>query len=175
MIKLLHLPIKAPNGVFRVTNTTSLSQPSFELSVRLVLVPWTFLSGRVACVPFFRVDGWEDEVGRAGRGEAILLTLERCFDVDACGPFTLGDGFDGPAVAMFFKNRLLLDILCCCHCGLNFTKGEIAFPRYNSPSIIICAPRLINLTCIHTIFTSLTPQTTNSTSSDSCSLLVYPV
>ena len=46
------------------------------------------------------MDGWEEEVGRAGRGGAILLTFERCFDVDACGPFTLSEGFDGPAVAM---------------------------------------------------------------------------
>jgi hypothetical protein len=100
MIKLLHLPIKAPNGVLRVTKTTSLSQPSFELSVRLVLVPWIFFSGRVAWVPFFRVEGWEDEDGRAGRGGAIFLTLDLRADVDACGPFTLCKGFDGPAVAM---------------------------------------------------------------------------
>jgi hypothetical protein len=58
------------------------------------------LSGRVAWVPSFRVEGWEDEVGRAGRGGAILLTFERCTDVDACGPFTLCEAFDGPAAAM---------------------------------------------------------------------------
>jgi hypothetical protein len=58
------------------------------------------LSGRVAWVPFFRVDGWEEEDGRAGRGGAIFLTFERCTDVDACGPFNFCDGFDGPAAAM---------------------------------------------------------------------------
>jgi hypothetical protein len=47
MIKLLHLPIRAPNGVFLVTKTTSLCHPSFTVSVRLVLVPWRVLIGKV--------------------------------------------------------------------------------------------------------------------------------
>jgi hypothetical protein len=58
------------------------------------------LSGRVAWVPFFRVEGCEDEDGRAGRGGAILFTFDLWADVEACGPFTFGEGFDGPAVAM---------------------------------------------------------------------------
>ena len=46
MTKFRHLPIKAPKGVFLVTNTTSRSQPAFVLSVRLVLAPWRVLSGK---------------------------------------------------------------------------------------------------------------------------------
>ena len=50
MIKFLHLPINAPKGVFLVTKTTSLSHPSFVVSVRLVLAPWSVLSGNDAAV-----------------------------------------------------------------------------------------------------------------------------
>lgn len=87
MIKLLHLPINAPRGVLRVTKTTSLSQPSFVVSVLFVFRPWRVLSGRVGCVPFALVVGWDEDEGRAGRGGASFLIVLRWVEVDAWGRF----------------------------------------------------------------------------------------
>lgn len=91
MIRFLHLPIKAPKGVFLVTKTTSLSHPSFVLSVRLVLAPWRVLSGNDGPV---RPAGWDEEEGRAGRGAGLRWIDERWVDVEACGAFGFSFRFD---------------------------------------------------------------------------------